>query len=100
MFVLGNLVQAVAVILDRVLQLYSWVVVIAVLISWVSPDPFNPLVRFFRMATEPVFGWVRRRLPFATVGMLDLSPIVVFVGIWFLRMFLIHTLFDLSLRLR
>ncbi len=100
MFVIGNLIRAVAVILDKVLQLYTFILIIAVLISWVSPDPFNPIVRFLRMATEPVFDWVRRRLPFTMVGMLDLSPIIVFLFIWFLRVFLVSTLFDLSLRLR
>jgi len=100
MFIFGNLIQAVAVILDKVLQLYTFVLIVSVLISWVSPDPYNPIVRVLRMATEPVFNWVRRRLPFTMVGMMDLSPIVVFMAIWFLRMFLVHTLFDLSLRLR
>ena len=100
MFILGNLLRAVAVILDRTLQLYSYVVMIAVLISWISPDPYNPIVRFFRSATDPVFAWVRRHLPFAMVGMLDLSPIIVFASIWFLRLFLISSLVDLSLRLR
>jgi len=100
MFVLGNFVEAIALIIDKVLFLYYWVLIIAVLLSWVSPDPFNPLVRFFRMATEPVFGWVRERFRFLSVGMLDLSPLAVFIGIWFLRMFLVRTLIDLSIRLR
>ena len=100
MFVLGNLLQAVAVILDRLLQIYNYVVLIAVLISWVSPDPFNPIVRFLRSATEPVFDWVRRRLPFTTVGMMDLSPILVFFAIWFGRMFLVSSLLDVAGRLR
>ncbi|MBI4341436.1 MAG: YggT family protein [Candidatus Omnitrophica bacterium] len=100
MFVLGNFVQAVAFIIDKVLELYNLVLIVAVLVSWVSPDPFNPVVRFLRSVSEPVFDWIRRRLPFVTVGMLDLSPIVAFMGIYFLRMFLVRTLFDLSVRLR
>ena len=100
MFILGNLLQAVAVILDRVLQLYSFVVLVAVLVSWVSPDPFNPIIRFLRSVTEPVFEWVRRRLPFAVIGMLDLSPMLVFVFIWFARMFLVNSLIDVAVRLR
>ena len=96
MFILGNFIQAIAVILDRFLQIYNFVVLVAVLLSWVSPDPFNPIVRLLRMATEPVFNWVRRHLPFTMVGMLDLSPMAVFLFIWFLRIFLVTSLLDLS----
>ena len=99
MFILGNFLQAVALILDRLLQLYSVVVLIAVLVSWVNPDPYNPVIRFLRSATEPVFAWVRRRLPFTMVGMMDLSPIAVFFGIWFMRLFLINSLIDIASRL-
>ena len=100
MFIFGNLLEAVAVILDRVLQLYSFVVLVAVLISWVSPDPSNPIIRFLRAATEPVFEWVRRRLPFTVIGALDLSPMLVFFFIWFARMFLVNSLIDVAVRLR
>ena len=100
MFIISNFLQAVAITLDRLLQIYNYVVLVAVLISWVSPDPFNPAVRFLRSATEPVFEWVRRHLPFATVGMMDLSPILVFFAIWFGRMFLVSSLMDLAVRLR
>jgi YggT family protein len=100
MFVMGNLIEAVAIILDRVLQIYSWVVMIAVLVSWVNPDPFNPVMRFLRAATEPAFAALRRALPFLQVGMIDLSPIALFFLIWFLRMFLVTTLIDIGLRLR
>ena len=100
MFVIGNLVHAVASILDKVLWLYSIVVTIAVVISWVSPDPFNPLVQLLRSVTEPIFGWVRRRIPFAVVGMMDLSPLIVFLLIQLIQMGIIRSLFELGLRLR
>lgn len=100
MFVIGNLLQAVATILDKVLWLYNIVVMVAVLVSWVSPDPFNPVVQFLRSVTEPVFNWVRRRFPLAMVGMLDLSPLVVFMSIWFLRMFVVGSLLDIASRFR
>ena len=100
MFVAGNFLQAIAFILDRLLWLYSMVVLVAVLLSWVNPDPYNPIVRFLRSATEPVFQWFRQRVPFATVGMMDLSPILVFMSIWFLRMFLVGTIMDFAIRLR
>ena len=100
MFVLGNLCQAVATILDKVLWLYSIVIMIAVLISWVSPDPFNPVVQFLRSVTEPLFAWVRRRIPFAMVGMIDLSPIVVLLIIQLLQMVVVRSLFEFGSRLR
>ena len=100
MFVIGNLCQAVATILDKALWLYSIVIMISVLISWVSPDPFNPVVQFLRSVTEPIFAWVRRHLPFAVVGMIDLSPLVVLLMIQLLQMVVVRSLFDLAFRLR
>ena len=100
MFFLGHLCQAVAVVVDKVLWLYGMVVFIAVLITWVSPDPFNPIIQFLRAVTEPVFAWVRARVPFAMVGMLDLSPMIVMVSLWFLRLALVPTLLDLAVRFR
>ena len=100
MFIAGNFLRAVALILDQLLQIYSFVVLVAVLLSWVHPDPSNPIVRFLRSATEPVFDWVRRRLPFTMVGMMDLSPIAVFLSIWFMRLFLVNSLIDIASRLR
>ena len=100
MFVLGNACQAIATILDKVLWLYSIVIMIAVLISWVSPDPFNPIVQFLRSVTEPLFAWVRRRIPFAVVGMIDLSPLVVLLIIKLLQMVVVRSLFEFGLRLR
>jgi YggT family protein len=100
MFVLGNLFQALGMILGKLLWLYSWIVMIAVLLSWVSPDPFNPVVRVLRGMTEPVFEWVRRRVPFAVVGLIDLSPLIVLLLLWFLQQFLVPTFFELGARLR
>jgi len=94
-----NFVEALAIVLNSLLTLYSWVVIISVLISWVSPDPRNPIVRFLRSATEPLFWQIRRRVPFVVVGALDLSPIVVILGIEFLRILLVRSLFDLSQQL-
>ena len=99
MFVLGNAFQAVATILDKVLWLYSIVVMVAVLISWVSPDPFNPIVQFLRSVTEPLFAWIRQRLPFAMLGMIDLSPLLAILAIQLLQMVVVRSLFELGVRL-
>jgi YggT family protein len=100
MFVLGNLCQAVAFILGKLLWIYGIIVMVGVLISWVSPDPFHPVVQFLRAMTEPVFAWVRRRLPFAVIGMVDLSPLVVLLIIQLLQMVVVRSLFDFAYRLR
>ena len=100
MFVLANFLQAVATILDQVLWLYSLVIFIAVLVSWVHADPFNPIVQVLRAVTEPVFAWVRRRIPFAVVGLLDLSPMIALLLIWFARLFIVRSLLELAARLR
>ena len=100
MFLIGNVLSAVATILHKVLELYSLVVVVAVLVQWVRPDPFNPIVQCLRAVTEPAFDWVRRRVPFAVVGMLDLSPMMVLMIMWFIQLAVIPSLFDLAARWR
>ena len=67
------------------LYLYSYVIIAAALISWVSPDPRNPIVRFLRQITEPVLAPVRRMLPPWKTGGLDLSPIIVLLAIQFIE---------------
>ncbi|MCH7646137.1 MAG: YggT family protein [Nitrospinae bacterium] len=99
MFVFGNFLQAVAMVLSWVLWAYMWVVIGSVIISWVGADPYNPIVRFLHQATEPVFYRVRRYLPMSGWG-LDFSPIIVLLAIYFTRVFLIRSLLDLAQRLR
>ena len=101
MFILGNLLQAVTLILNSLLTLYFWVLVIRVVMSWVNADPYNPIVRFFASVTDPVLYAVRRWLPFPTViGMVDLTPLLLLLFIQFLQIFVIGSLSDVALRLR
>lgn len=94
-----NFVGAIAKILDMVLTLYLWVVIISALLSWVNPDPYNPIVRALRNLTEPVFYRIRRTLPFVVIGGLDLSPIAVILGIQFLQWFVVASLYGLAMRM-
>lgn len=73
------------------LQLYFWVVIISAVLTWFSPDPYNPLVRAIYGLTEPVFDFVREHLP-VIFGGIDLSPIVVLFVIEFLQVWLIPNL--------
>ncbi len=68
-----------------VLNLYTWIIIVRALLSWVNPDPYNPIVRFLYNVTEPVLGWVRRHVP-VVFGGLDLSPLLVLLVIYFLRL--------------
>ena len=99
MFLVANLLIAVAQVLDYILWAYLWILVARLIISWVNADPSNPLVRFTVSATEPVLERVRRTLP-VYAGGFDLSPIVVWIVIQFLRNFLIKSLFDAAYTLR
>jgi YggT family protein len=97
MFVLSNFFVAVAGVLNLVLSLYFWILIARALLSWVNPDPRNPIVRFLHNATEPVLYPVRRVLPY--MGGVDLSPLVVIAAIYFLQIFLVGSLNDLALRM-
>ncbi len=98
MFLLANLIRALAQVLDLLLHLYSIILVIRVIVSWVNADPFNPLVRFLYQATEPVLQRVRRNLPVTYAG-IDFSPLVVLLAIVLLQAFLVSSLYDVARRL-
>ena len=91
MFVFGNLFIAIARIIDMLLEIYKWVVIIAALLSWVNPDPYNPIVRFLHSVTEPVFRPIRRLIGYR-LGPMDISPIIVLLVIIFIQSFLVRTL--------
>jgi len=76
--------------LDSLLGLYVWIVIIAVVMTWIEPNPYNPIVRFIYAVTEPVFDWIREHLP-VLFGGIDFSPLVVIIGISFLQRFAIPT---------
>ncbi len=98
MIVLGNLVMALAQVLHILLNMYMWIVIIRAIISWVSADPYNPIVSLLYRVTEPVLGYARRIIP--PLGGIDLSPILVLVLIVFLDQFLVQTISEFGLRLK
>ena len=99
MFIFANLLLAVARIADILLTFYMWIIIIAALISWVSPDPYNPIVRFLYRVTEPVLGRIRRIIGFR-LGVIDISPMVVILGILFVKYFVIQTLIEFAYKLK
>jgi YggT family protein len=99
MFAVSNLLLGVARVIELVLWAYFFIIIARALLSWVSPDPYNPIVRFLYRVTEPVLRPIRDRLPLMTIG-IDFSPMIVIVAIYFLDAFLVQTLRDLAFSLR
>jgi YggT family protein len=95
MYVVGYFLMAVANVLNFVLLLYMWIVIARAILSWVNPDPFNPIVRFIHNITEPVLYQIRSRLPI-NFGGIDFSPIIVILAVWFLRDFVVKSLLRFS----
>ena len=95
MFIIGNFLKAVAIVLHYVLTFYMWVVIARAVLSWVNPDPYNPIVRFIHNVTEPVLYRIRTRIP-VNFGGIDFSPIVVILAVVFLQNFLVNSLIRLS----
>jgi YggT family protein len=99
MFVVSNFLIAIARILDIGLSLYMYIIIARAIISWVNPDPYNPIVRFLNSVTEPVLFRIRRRLPLFFGGM-DFSPIIVILAIIFFQSFVVQSLFEMASGLR
>jgi len=97
MFVMSNFVIALAKLTEIILGLVYWLILIRALISWVSPDPFNPIVQFLNRTTEPILYPIRKLLPPMAI---DISPIIAFFAIVFLQAFLVRTLYDFGISLR
>jgi len=99
MSILGvNFLTAVAYVLSKALSIYMWIIIARALISWVTPDPYNPIVRFLVSVTEPVLYFIRRKLPVYLGGM-DFSPVIAILVIYFLQIFLVRSLMELALRI-
>ena len=94
--IFATLVQALAQILHMVINIYIWVVIIAALVSWVRPDPYNPIVQTLYRLTEPVYAWIRRYIP-TVVGGIDLAPLIVIFALQFIDLFFVKLLFQLSM---
>lgn len=95
MYVFGYFLMALATILDYVLFFYMLIIIARAVLSWVSPDPYNPIVRFIHNVTEPVIYQVRSRIP-TSFGGIDFSPVIVILIIYFLQIFVVQSLLRFS----
>ncbi|TWJ14332.1 YggT family protein [Geobacter argillaceus] len=98
MFIFANFLVAVARLADILLTIYMYLIIGRAIISWVNPDPYNPIVSFLTRVTEPVLDRVRSKLP--NLGGLDLSPMVVILIIIFLQKFAVDSLYDVGYRMK
>lgn len=100
MIVVSNFLAAFAEVLQIILTIFYWLIIIRAIISWVNPDPFNPIVQFLYKTTEPILAPIRRILPVGFRFGIDLSPIIAFLIIIFLKSFLVRTLISIAVNLR
>ncbi len=89
---MNALIFAVVQTLHTVLNLYIWIIIIASLLSFVRPDPYNPIVQTLYRLTEPLLAWIRAKMPFVVFSGIDLSPLVVILGLQMLDNFMMHAL--------
>jgi len=98
MFIIANFLNAVTYVLEFALNIYMYIIIARAILSWVNPDPYNPIVNFLYRVTDPVLYRVRRMLP--DMGGLDLSPLIVLLAIFFMQKFLVSSIFELVNRLK
>ncbi|MBL0686493.1 MAG: YggT family protein [Sulfurospirillum sp.] len=93
--ILSTLIEAIAQIFHMILNIYIWVVIISALITWVKPDPYNPIVQVLARLTEPVYAFIRNYIP-TTIGGIDLAPIILIISLQFIDLFAVKLLFSLA----
>ncbi len=92
---LSNFLEGIATVLRIGLTLYMYIIIAHAILSWVNPDPYNPIVRLINQITEPVLYRIRRLIP-TNFGGIDFAPLIVLLIIIFLQNFLVQTLFQLA----
>ena len=89
--IISTFLSALADILHMAIQIYVWIIIISAIVSWVRPDPYNPVVQLLYRLTEPVYARVRKIIP-TVFGGIDLAPIIVLLMLQFLDRFFINLL--------
>ncbi len=97
MIIADNFLFALGTVLGYALEMYIWIVIVRTLITWVNPDPRNPVVQFLASLVDPVTRRMRRAMPFLRMGMVDISPLLLIFLLFFLKIFVVRTLIQLSM---
>lgn len=100
MFILSNFLSSLAQIIDIVLNIFYWLIIMRALISWVNPDPLSPVAQFLYKTTEPILAPIRKILPLSLRFGIDISPVIAFLILLFLKSFLVKTLAGIAMRLQ
>ncbi len=95
MYLFSNLLVAIAKVLDIALTIFMWIIIARAILSWVSPDPYNPIVRFIHNVTEPVLYQVRKRIPL-NFGGIDFSPMIILLAVIFLQQFVVQSIYQFA----
>ena len=98
MIILGNLIAAVASVLSLLIGILKMLCVIRALLSFVNPDPYNPIVQFVNQATEPLLKRIRKFIP--NIGMFDISIIIAFFFFTFVEVAVVRSLIEYADRIR
>jgi len=98
MYFISTIFAAAGYIIHTVIWLYTWIIIVSAVLSWVNPDPYNPIVRTLRALTEPVLWRARRALPFLYVNGIDLSPVAIILGLQFADIVLTRSLGYLAIQ--
>ena len=98
MFVVGNFVTGIAYVFDMLLNIYFWIILIRTVLSWIQPNPYNPLVRTIYKLVDPVTYKISRMIP-TRLGMIDFAPFILMIIIVFLQRFLVRSLFEFGARM-
>jgi YggT family protein len=98
MYVAGDFIIAIGKVLDYALTAYWWIVIIRAVLSWINPDPNNPIVRFIYGVVDPVSYRISRIIP-TRIGMIDIAPLILLAIIYFLQHFLVRVIIETGARL-
>jgi YggT family protein len=89
---MNALIYALVQTLHSVINLYIWIIIISALLSFVRPDPHNPIVQILHRLTNPVLNFVREKMPFVVFSGIDLSPLVIILGLQLIDNFMMRSL--------
>ena len=92
---MNALIFAIVQLIHSIISLYIWIVIISAILSFVQPDPRNPIVDLLNRLTQPAFAWVRRKMPFVVFSGIDLSPIVIIFGLQFIDTLLMRSVMSM-----
>jgi YggT family protein len=97
-FIFGNLITTLAYVLNMALDVYFWIILVRAVLSWIRPDPYNPVVKIIYRLVDPVAYKISRYIP-TRIGMVDISPFILMIIIVFLQRFVVKSLYDIGIRM-